>query len=55
MGILLVERLEPFDFENNKGMHVTMATVKITLKMKLLFLLKINLELLYFRTLKTGS
>ena len=34
MGNLLVEHLKPFDFENNKGMHVTMATVKRILKMK---------------------
>ena len=28
MGILLVEHLQPFDFENKDGVHVTMATVK---------------------------
>ena len=33
-------------------MHVTMATVKRTLKMKYIFWLIINLELFYLRTLK---
>ena len=36
-------------------MHVTIATVKITLKTKLLFLSEMNIELFYFITLKTGS
>ena len=45
----------PFYFENNWGMYVSMATVKGTLKWKLLFLLEINLELFYFRTLELGS
>ena len=45
----------PFYFENNLGMYVSMATVKGTLKWKLLFLLEINLELFYFRTQELGS